>query len=580
MSKKELNSIEMNNKEDFESFNIREKLKKAIKPYDYYQTIDTLDFDNLTLSDMLLLQDFGIYNNELNDEEFMLRLRFPAGRITNLELKTLGLICKKYELDIILTARAGIQLHKLDSANILEVFKTLENIGINTWQSFGDNIRNITTDIFDGRGKYNIINVYPYIVQMQKYILKNEELLGLLPRRLSTTISGSYVNQASFFASDIYFALAKKNKTYGFNLYLGGKNSELAQCANIFLKENEVLEVFKIIVKVFNKHGLRLDRERTRLFHLLEEIGIELFRTFLQEEYKKQFTTKGKTLLEKVSFSEYEQLKDGTFSFCYRSEFARLKADELLNISSYASKNNLEVRLGVDQQIYLFNLKEKSILLENYNRNRTVIACVGSEYCPYAYWNIKDEISFLPLEKIEEYNLLVGFSGCLKGCAKHEHSDIGLVGLKSNIYGRREKTARIYLGALYTNGEKTAKRVFNTVPINSLKEILTIIIDEFENSGYRTFEDFARSVLHKYSDEFLNLWFLAKYYTKKTVYLDTPNYKELLEDNFINESFMDYISKDSQEDFKKAIKFLSYSLWNKKESKKDALLNKTYIMQG
>ena len=576
MSKQKLNSVEMNNKEDFESFNIREKLKKAIKPYNYYQTLHSLDFDNLTLTDILLLQDFGIYNNELNDEEFMLRLRFPAGRITNLELKTIALICKKYELDIILTARAGIQIHKLESSNILEVFNILENIGINTWQSFGDNVRNITSDIFDGVGKYNIIEVYPYIEQMQQYILKNEELVGLLPRRLSTAISGSYANAGSFFASDIYFALAKKNDTYGFNLYLGGKNTELAICANIFLEQNEVLEVFKIIINVFNKYGLRLDRERTRLFHLLEDIGITQFRTYLQDEYDKPFSSKGETLLTKVSFEEYEELKDGRFSFCYRSEFARVHRDELLNISNYATIHNLEVRIGIDQQLYLLNLKDKDISLENFNENRTIIACAGSEYCPYAYWNIKDEISFLPLEKIEKYNLLIGFSGCLKGCAKHEHSDIGLVGLKSNIYGEREKTARIYIGALYTNGEKTAKRVFNAVPLNSLKEILNIIIDEYENSGYRTFEDFAREVLHNYSDSFLNLWFLAKYYTKKSVYLDSQDYIELLESNFINESFMEYI----EEDFEEAIKFLSHSLWNKKESKEDKLLNKTYLMQA
>lgn len=574
MSKKELNSVEMNNKEDFKSFNIREKLKQAIKPYNYYKNIDILDFDNLTLTDMLLLQDFGIYNNELNDEEFMLRLRFPAGRISNLELKNIALLCKQYQLDIILTARAGIQIHKLDSSNVLEVFKALENLDINTWQSFGDNIRNITTDIFDGVGKYNIIEVYPYIKQMQEYILKNEKLLGLLPRRLSTAICGSYANGSSFFASDIYFALAKKDDIYGFNLYLGGKNTELAISANIFIEKDEVFEVFKIIINIFNKYGLRLDRERTRLFHLLEEIGIAQFRRYLQEEYSKTFITQGETLLTKVSFSEYEELKNKKYSFCYRSEFARIRHNELLDIASFASDNNLEVRIGIDQQLYILNLKEKNIDLNNYNDNRTILACAGSEYCPYAYWNIKDEISFLPLVKIEEHNLLLGFSGCLKGCAKHEHSDIGLVGLKSNIYGQREKTARIYIGALYTNGTKTAKRVFDVVPLNSLKEILEIIIDEYENSRYKTFEDFSKDVLHNYSDSFLNLWFLAKYYTKKKIYLDTQDYMELLETNFIHESFMQYIENDFQE----AIKFLSKMLWDKKVSVEDSILNKEYLM--
>ena len=37
MSKKDLLVIEMNNKEDMECFNFREKLKLAQKPYDYFK---------------------------------------------------------------------------------------------------------------------------------------------------------------------------------------------------------------------------------------------------------------------------------------------------------------------------------------------------------------------------------------------------------------------------------------------------------------------------------------------------------------------------------------------------------------
>ena len=122
MSTKEITSVEMNTKEDFESLNLREKLKKSMRPYDYYQTIKDLDFDNLVLGDTLFLQDFGIYNNELDDEEFMLRLRFPAGRISNIELKVIAKLSKAYNLNIILTARAGIQLHGLEAKNILEVY--------------------------------------------------------------------------------------------------------------------------------------------------------------------------------------------------------------------------------------------------------------------------------------------------------------------------------------------------------------------------------------------------------------------------------------------------------------------------
>jgi len=569
MSQKIHTAVELNTKEDFENYNFREKLKRAQRPYDYYKEIKDLDYEQLADSDRFFLQDFGIYNNTLDDEAFMLRLRFNAGRVTNKQLKAIAQITKEYDLDIVLTARAGMQLHGLESHNVLEAYEKLKAADVVTWQSFGDNVRNITTDTFDGIGKQNIIEVQPIIEQIHDFILKNPDYVGLLPRRISIGICGSYASGASFFASDLYFALAKKEDIYGFNVYMGGKNTELAQDTDIFLKKEEIFDFFKAFIEVFNKHGLRLDRERNRLFHLIEEIGLKKFLNILKEQYKKDFISKGETLIEKIEFEDFHQLKDETYSFCYHSNFARLTPLELESISNYVHDNNLQVRLGTDQQVYIIGLKEKSINIKHDNENRTIVACAGSEYCPYAYWSIKDEVEFLPLNKIQKNKILIGFSGCLRGCAKHEHSDIGLVGLKSNYLGNREKTARIYLGAQYTHGKALARRVFNTIPLHSLKAFLTLIIEEYEHSSYKSFEEFSNGVLNNFTIEFLNVWFLAKFKTKKDVYLEHFDESKLLSDNFENIN-----SSNMQE----SIKELSKQLWAYKQSEEDKKLNATYIM--
>lgn len=580
MSNQNLTYVEMNTTEDFECFNFREKLKKAKKPYDYFKEIKDLNFEQLASSDRFFLQDFGIYNNELNDDEFMLRLRFPGGRITNDSLLLIANISKEHDLQIILTARAGIQIHGLTSNNILEVFTKINASQISTYQSFGDNIRNITCDIFDGIGKYNIIEVYPYIYQMQAYILNNPKYLGLLPRRLSIGITGSYANINSFFSNDIYFALAKKDDIYGFNVLLGGKNTQIAQDADIFLRKEDLVDFFIAFIEVFNKFGLRFDRDRNRLFHSIEEIGIEKLKNYIKERYIKHWDNKGINLIEKVHFNEFEKLKNGKYSFCYRSSFAKIESSELFNIAKLAIKDNLEVRLGTDQQIYLFNLENPKIDILHYNKNRTMLACAGSDFCPYAYWNIKDEIQTLPLEAIERNNILIGFSGCLKGCAKHEHSDIGLVGLKSDINGKREKTARIYLGGLYTFGEANARIIFNAVPLNNLKELLDIIIEEFENSSYNHFEDFSKNLLNIFSRKFICAWFLAKLKTKEKVYLlsiRNKNEMKLFKNYFNNYSFTKLLENDT---FDNIIKFLTKELWFTEESIEDRKLKETYILKA
>ncbi|MEA1915450.1 MAG: nitrite/sulfite reductase [Campylobacterota bacterium] len=548
----------MDDKERQEDINIIEKQKLNLKPIDYYKEIDTLYLDSIGNGDRFYLQDFGIYNNELNDDEYMLRLRFPAGRITNQHLLDIAQIATQHDLYIILTARSGMQLHGLDEDNIMDVFKQIDDLGINSWQTFGDNVRNIATDVFDGIGKYNIIEVYPYIQQMQEFILKVPQYVGLLPRRISTGISGSYANGGSFFASDLYFALAKKEGIYGFNVYMGGKNTELARDANIFLEKEDIVEFFKAFVITFKEHGLRLDRDRTRLFHLLEEIGIDKFRSLIQTVYKKEFSSKGIIALEKVVFEEFEELKNGEYSFCYHSKFARITAKELLDIANLSIKNNHEVRIGTDQQLYIFGLKDKSFPFSHDNDNRTILACAGSEFCPYSYWNIKDETNYLPLKRIEQNKILVGFSGCLKGCAKHQHSDMGLVGLRSSIYGSSQKTARLYLGAQYTFGTQVAKLVFSAIPLTQLKELLNLIIDEFENSIYEDFEEFSLRILNHFSANFLALWFLAKMETKKDINLEIGDELVLLNTHFSELEFIKFLDGDLSQ----AVEFQTLKLWS------------------
>ena len=307
-------------------------------------------------------------------------------------------------------------------------------------------------------------------------------------------------------------------------------------------------------------------------------IILDNLKKHIKEKYKKQWKYKGETLIQKVDFQEFEELKNGKYSFCYRSLFAKIESSELQTIAKLAIKDDLEVRIGTDQQIYLFNLEEPSIQIQHHNKNRSVLACAGNDFCPYAYWNIKDEIQTLPLVSIEKNNILIGFSGCLKGCAKHEHCDIGLVGLKSDINGKREKTARIYLGGLYTFGEANARIIFDAIPLNNLKEVLEIIIDEFENSGYKYFEYFSKELLNTFSTKFLCSWFLAKLKNQSKIYLEKDlNEIDLFRKYFNTEQFNTLLQNDNFDD---VIKFLNKELWFNEESIEDKKLKEIYILKA
>lgn len=550
--------------------NKRERYKAQMIPYDYYPQIQTLDFNAVSEADVFYLQDFGIFNNPLNEEEFTLRLRLSGGRISIQQLLSLAQIAQESALEIILTARAGIQLHGLDSENVLRVFHQVNAIGITTWQTFGDNVRTIVTDAYDGVSQTCEIETYPLIEEMERAILKIPRLVGMLPRRISTGISGNRANVSSFFANDIYFALAQKEGIFGFNVYMGGKNTEIAQNADIFLLPTEVVSFFSAFIEAFNKYGSRSTRSQIRLFYLLEAIGMETFKTYIGDEYQNVWQSAGTLIIEKREVSRYETLRDGSFAFCYESNFGRVTPDELIDIATFAQNNNAQVRLTTQQNIVILGLREPKTPFDNLSKSATVIVCAGANYCPFSFWDLKNEALLLPLDRIQKHRINIGVSGCAKGCGRHQHGDIGLIGLRTSGFGEVDKAARIYVGAQHSDGTSVAREFFTMVPLNHVANVVNRLIDEYEASALESFEDFSIQILNHFSEEFCSLWILAKLQTGSTKMLSRLQIpyadkeesrfeleKEILEECFEGESFLFLV----EDDFKDAIRTLSKQLW-------------------
>ena len=547
---------------DTSKLNKRERYKAQMSPFDFYAEFEDMDFENLSEGERFYLQDYGIFNTVFLEDEFTIRIRIPGGRIATEHFQKIAEIVKRYDLTIILTARAGIQLHDIEAEDVLEVHKAINALGVTTWQSFGDNVRNIVTDPYDGVSQASVFEVYPLIEQMQEYIIKNPRFVGMLPRRVSIGISANPANVVSFFANDIYFALAQKEGAFGFNVYLGGKNSEVAQSADIFLNYDEVFDFYKAFLETFYKHGSRFSRSKTRLFHLIEDIGMEGLKTYLTAEYGKEFENAGSLELSHKNFDSFEPLKDGRFAYRYLTDFSRLDADEILELSDFASKNSLEVRFGIDQNIYFIGLQKPEVPFKKAFHNATVLTCAGN-LCPYAVWSIKDDTEYLPLELIEQHQIHIGFSGCAKGCGRHHHTDIGLIGLKTSHFGDVEGGARVFLGAEHSEGISTGRMLYSMVPFLHLKALLTLIITIYEAQDVTPFEVYAKKVLNQHSEEFLSMWYLLNLKEKKELAIPAGvdrsfiSEQRLLEEAFGKEV---YVAKD-EKNFKATISALSQELW-------------------
>ena len=545
-----------------------ERLKATLKPYDFFHEISRLDLKNLTEKERFYLKNFGIYNHKLSPETFMIRVRITAGRIAVSQLTHLVQLSREYSFGMIITIRAQIELHGMNADNVLSIWKRLEEAGFTTWQTLTDNFRNIVTDPFDGESKTSQTEVYPLIKEMECLFLKNPGYVGTLPRKFNTAICGTLESSHSFFSNDLYFALAKKENLWGFNLYLGGKNSEMAQDTDIFVTPEEVIPMFEAVIKTYAFHGLRGTRSKTRLFHLLQKIGMNAFKTHLKCYYPKALQSAGTLQTEKSSTQEFTPLHDGQYAFCYPSRFGEIDAAELSMLTDYASSEKLSIRLGIDQNIYLFGLEEPKVPFKNLFTPARLSVCAGSRYCTLSLFDMKGEAKMLPLQRLRTLNVSVGYSGCLKGCGKHQHVDIGLVGLRTAMFGPTQKSVPFFLGGQYTCGEAPARLILMAVPLHGLNNLIHVVLDEFAQSGYSDFERFSQEVLNRFSTGFLALWFLSKLYFGETTPLkvlrsdpatshSTEEEKKLIESTFPKLE----LSNDQDAPLHKEIRQINQMLW-------------------
>ncbi len=536
-----------------------ERLKSELRPSDFREKISALDLKNLSEDERFYLKNYGIYNIKLMPEKFMLRIRVAGGRIERQILETIVRIVKAHGLELLLTARAQIELHSLTASNVLKVWQELQEENITTLQTLTDNFRNIVTDPYDGAAEESKVEVYPLILQMQALFLDNAEWMGMLPRKFNVAISGTSATPMHFYGNDLYFALAKQEDAWGFNLYLGGKNSEVAQPADLFVLPHEVPGMFEAVARAYRTYGLRGSRARTRLFYLLQEIGMDAFVEKIKCFYPHTIRPQGSVENGKQYASAVQVLKDGTYGLCYQTRFGKIETASLEEVLEYARIHELQLRLGVDQNIYLLGMKEKTFPFEPVRGASQVTACAGSSYCALSLWDIKAETAYLPMEKIESHNIQVGFSGCLKGCGRHHHSDIGLVGLRTNLFGETQKAARIFLGGEYTEGKSTARLLFYAVPLPHLNRLLEVIIEEFESSGQQDFECFSRRYLNPRSSNFVTLWFLSKLYLEEKIRLEVLPEVILYEKLLKRKGFPGF---ENDENYMESIKIMMHSLWD------------------
>ena len=461
------------------------------------------------------LRVLGLFYRTVTPGKFMLRMRLANGVITSGQMRVLAEIVQYYgdEANADITTRQNIQLRGVRIEEVPDIFRKLEQAGLTSVQSGVDNVRNITGSPLSGIDPDELIDTRGLCRMVQDMITNmgfGNPAFTNLPRKFNIAIAGCRDNSVHAELNDLGFIPAYKNDTIGFNVLVGGmfspKRYEASVPLNAWVPPDDVVALSKAILLIFRNHGLRANRQKSRLMYLIDKWGIEKFR----EEVEKQFGECGGTLplqpaAEKDEFlwnkkdhiGVYRQKQPGLNFAGLHIPIGRLYAQDMFDLARMAEVYGTgEIRFSVEQNLIIPNIPNsrletflKEPLLERFSVNpdnlmRGLVSCTGSQFCGFALIETKNRaqamIKALSAELSVPQPIRIHWTGCPNSCGQPQVADIGLMGTKGRKNGKVVEAVDIWMEGKVGHEAELGKRVMKGIPCDDLKPVLRdLLIEQF-----------------------------------------------------------------------------------------------------
>ncbi|WP_199294780.1 MULTISPECIES: ferredoxin--nitrite reductase [unclassified Trichocoleus] len=459
------------------------------------------------------LRVLGLFYRTVTPGKFMLRMRLANGILSAYQMRVLAEIVQHYgdEGNADITTRQNIQLRQIRLEDVPDIYRKLEQAGLTSVQSGVDNVRNITGSPLAGIDPDELIDTRGLCRMVQDMITNmgkgNPEFTNL-PRKFNIAIAGCRDNSVHAELNDIGFIPAYKNDTIGFNVIVGGmfspKRYEASVPMNAWVPPQDVVALSRAILEVYRDHGLRANRQKSRLMYLIDKWGIEKFR----EEIEKRFGEVGGTLplqsaAEKDEFlwekkdyiGVYKQKQPGLNFVGLHIPVGRMYAQDMFDLARIAEVyGSGEIRFTVEQNLIIPNIPDtrmeaflKEPILERFSVNpenlmRGLVSCTGSQFCGFALIETKNRalafVKALEAELTLPQPIRIHWTGCPNSCGQPQVADIGLMGTKGRKNGKVVEAVDIWMGGKVGYEAELGSRVMKSIPCDDLKPVLRDLLVE------------------------------------------------------------------------------------------------------
>jgi ferredoxin-nitrite reductase len=456
------------------------------------------------------LKWLGVFFRPVTPGKFMLRMRMPNGILSSTQMRVLAEVVQRYgdEGSADITTRQNIQLRGIRIEDIPDIFSRFEQVGLTSVQSGMDNVRNITGSPVAGIDAAELIDTRELVQQIQDMLTNkgkgNPEFTNL-PRKFNIAIAGGRDNSVHAEINDLAFVPAYQDGVLGFNILVGGffsaKRCDAAIPLHAWVTPDDVVDVCRAVLEVYRDCGLRANRQKARLMWLIDEWGIDKFRS----EVENYLGRKLRSEAEKDEFDwekrdhigVYPQKQPGLNYVGLHIPIGRLYAQDMFDLARIAEVyGNGEIRLTVEQNVIIPHVPDTRLdafrrepLLERFSINpapltRALVSCTGAQFCNFALIETKNRalttIKALEAELDLPHPVRFHWTGCPNSCGQPQVADIGLMGTKVRKDGKTVEGVDLYMGGKVGKDAQLGSCVQKGIACEDLKPILRqLLIEQF-----------------------------------------------------------------------------------------------------
>ncbi len=486
------------------TFQLSEEAKNEIARF--RREIDLLEKGERDMDDFKRFRlNNGIYGIRGAADEHMIRIKLPFGAMTADQLEVIVEVAEKYTPSKLshVTTRQAIQLHNLKRREVPDLLQTIHDAGLTSREACGNTVRNITCDEFAGVHADEVFDVQPYADLLFRYFLRNPVGQNL-PRKFKIAFESTPTSdRARIGIHDLGFRATSRvvngKKEFGFITHVGGGLGSMpfaAQLLEEFTPLDQFIATTEALIRIFDRHGNRRDKNRARIKFVVAEWGIEEFRKRFIEERKAVIGTssgrherfqlelpeeqaptvnvdKFKGAVAGPGFDAWKktnvhpQKQKGFSSVYVRCLYGDVTPQQGRDVARIAREvcagrlrttitQNLLLRWVPDAALPYVHaaLVKAGVGLDNALTVADITRCPGADTCNLAITHSKGLAINLTEDVFangfahdpELAHITINISGCINSCGQHHVGNIGFFGASRNIDGKQMPHYQMMLG--------------------------------------------------------------------------------------------------------------------------------------